>query len=356
MKNEPAFLGVFMNDTISKVNFNKRFSMILNLQNSNQGGSHWVCIYNSPNSDSIEYFDSYGLPPTNEVEKFLKSSHKKVVFNNQDYQVLGSTSCGYFCIFYIKQRNDGVEPYDILHQFVQNPSDENENIVVNGAGFFDFVKNAASQVFNTVKAVFTKQSRLQPQERKIMEENGNKKIVKIIIHREPIKTVPVDRIMNLLTGGNFSKSLNEFGYDKLFHLYIIISLNDGTEISIEKNETIQMKKYPTKSGYETLNVNLNNKSITLNEMMQKASDYMGDSFFTYSATNNNCQKFVSSIITAIGLNTSEINTFVNQPVEELFRKYDSKGILTSSMKTIINFAAKLNLIRRGGKYQSIIIV
>jgi len=44
-----------------------------------------------------------------------------------------------------------------------------------------------------------------------MEQYGDKVITQIVIQRAPIKTVPVDRLMNLITNGNFNKSLQASG-------------------------------------------------------------------------------------------------------------------------------------------------
>ena len=43
-------------------------NIIMNLEDNNGNGSHWVCIYNN---QAKYYFDSYGLPPPVEVMKFL---------------------------------------------------------------------------------------------------------------------------------------------------------------------------------------------------------------------------------------------------------------------------------------------
>jgi len=221
-----------------------------------------------------------------------------------------------------------------------------------GEGFGDFIKGikeTASKIKDTAKAIFKGQSRLQPPERKLMEQYGDKVITKLVIQRAPIKTVPVDSLMNLITNGNFNKSLQEYGYDKLFHLFVIITLEDQTEISLEKNETIQMKKSPQKSNYESLNVSLSGKVITLNELMEKTSNLMGSNFFPYHPINNNCQTFISSVMKAIGLNTSQIDTFVNQPVDKLFETYDKTGKLTNWMAKITQLGTKMNFLKRGGK-------
>jgi len=234
-----------------------------------------------------------------------------------------------------------------------NDDMEYDDMDQTGEGIFDSIKNAASKVADrvtgTAKAIFKGQSRLQPPERKLMEQYGEKVITKIVIQRAPIKTVPVDNLMNLITGGNFNKSLKEYGYDKLFHLFMIITLEDLTEISLEKNETIQMKKSPQKSDYESLNVSLSGKVITLNELMEKTSNLMGSNFFPYHPINNNCQTFISSVMKAIGLNTSQIDTFVNQPVDKLFETYDKSGKLTNWMAKITQLGTKMNFLKRGGK-------
>jgi len=233
-------------------------------------------------------------------------------------------------------------------------------VQLEGEGIGDFFKGAissakntaskvADRVTGTAKAIFKGQSRLQPPERKLMEQYGDKVITKIVIQRAPIKTVPVDSLMNLITNGNFNKSLKDYGYDKLFHLFMIITLEDQTEISLEKNETIQMKKSPQKSDYESLNVSLSGKVITLNELMEKTSNLMGSNFFPYHPINNNCQTFISSVMKAIGLNTSQIDNFVNQPVDKLFETYDKSGKLTNWMAKITQLGTKMNFLKRGGK-------
>jgi len=242
--------------------------------------------------------------------------------------------------------------------------DDNYDEIFEGEGLLDFVKDTANKVKDkltnttskvvdrvtgTAKAIFSGQSRLQPPERKLMEQYGDKVITQIVIQRAPIKTVPVDRLMNLITNGNFNKSLKDYGYDKLFHLFMIITLEDGTTLSLEKNETIQMKKSPAKSEYESLNVNLSGKVITLNELMEKTNQSMGSSFFPYHPINNNCQNFISGVMKAIGLNTSQIDTFVNQPVDKLFETYDKTGKLTQWMSKITQLGTKMNFLKRGGK-------
>lgn len=224
---------------------------------------------------------------------------------------------------------------------------------IEGDGIFDSLKSGiskvADRVIGTTKALFQGQSRLQPPERKIMEQYGDKKITQITLYRAPIKTVPVDRLMAFLSEGAFHKKLQEYGYDRLFHLFMIVKLEDGTEISVEKNETIQMKKSPSKMDAEQLSVNMNGKTVTLNDLMNKTMEFMGSDFFPYNPITNNCQRFISSAIKAIGLNTSAVDTFVNQPVDKIFEIYDKSGKLTTWMTKVTQLGTKINILKRGGK-------
>ena len=61
-KNGPTFGGVFSNDQLKKPVKNKIY--ILNLEDSNEPGSHWVLLYNG------WYFDPYGVMPTKEIAPF----------------------------------------------------------------------------------------------------------------------------------------------------------------------------------------------------------------------------------------------------------------------------------------------
>ena len=148
MRNEKGYIGTLLNNELPKDLSalrswkTKFYSAIVNLQDAPtaserkelnaQGkvpGSHWVCFYNDPKSDSVEYFDSFGLPPTQEMLKFLRSSKKNVVMNNTQYQELDSNACGWFAMYYIKKRNHGYDPYRVLYNFDQRPDERNELII-----------------------------------------------------------------------------------------------------------------------------------------------------------------------------------------------------------------------------------
>ena len=64
----PHFRGVLMGDTIPLYPLNVECG-IVNLNTSNQGGSHWACYYRNK-TDRI-YFDSYGQITPVEIQRYL---------------------------------------------------------------------------------------------------------------------------------------------------------------------------------------------------------------------------------------------------------------------------------------------
>lgn len=69
--------------------------MILNLNTSDQGGSHWTCFKNNFPSQSI-YFDSFGFVAPEELD--ILSPYE---YNNTQLQGITSEVCGYYCICFI---------------------------------------------------------------------------------------------------------------------------------------------------------------------------------------------------------------------------------------------------------------
>ena len=63
-------LGVFMRGTLPQYPYGVECG-IVNLNTSNQAGSHWICYYRSKNA--IIYFDSYGQVTSSEIQRYLNT-------------------------------------------------------------------------------------------------------------------------------------------------------------------------------------------------------------------------------------------------------------------------------------------
>ena len=120
------YRGTFSKDILPKT-INKNESTVVNLQDYFSGtGTHWVCLFNDENLNDVEYFDSFGLVPPIEVVEYLKTANKNIVYNDAQIQNINSILCGYYCIYYIKQRDSGRAANDVLSDFHEKPTAFNE--------------------------------------------------------------------------------------------------------------------------------------------------------------------------------------------------------------------------------------
>lgn len=64
-------------------------------------GSHWCCLQvNKYPNGKIEpfYFDPYGMPPPEEINKYVKDHTGQILpYNKRDIQSLLNNACGYYC-------------------------------------------------------------------------------------------------------------------------------------------------------------------------------------------------------------------------------------------------------------------
>ena len=84
-----SFIGVFSSDTLPS--YAQTGYYVVNLDTSQQPGSHWIAIKISKSKCKNEYFDSYGLgPPTVHFKKFMKYNY---IYNSKRLQHSLSTTC-----------------------------------------------------------------------------------------------------------------------------------------------------------------------------------------------------------------------------------------------------------------------
>jgi len=91
----------------------RKTSFIMNLDPSNMPGSHWVAVLIDPKKQRINYFDSFGRPPTDETKVDLKKlvAHYNVPFklkwNQIKWQNVRTDTCGYHAMLFLENMLDG---------------------------------------------------------------------------------------------------------------------------------------------------------------------------------------------------------------------------------------------------------
>jgi len=94
------YLRIPINDVLSRdqtVPHNQKQALfIYNLEPSYMSGSHWVTTYVKDNI--INYFDSFGMPPFQELINHAKRKNPTLLHQNNRIQNLYTTTCGCFCL------------------------------------------------------------------------------------------------------------------------------------------------------------------------------------------------------------------------------------------------------------------
>jgi hypothetical protein len=182
-----------------------------------------------------------------------------------------------------------------------------------------------------------------PKVRPFIEKYGNKIIKNIFIVRAPIMPV-INKILNVISFGEFQSKLDAEPYDDLFHLKMDLYFTDGTKLSVEKNEAINMyEKDMVREGSQEYPVNVP-RPITLNELLEKGQASMGSNWFPYDAVSNNCQDFISAILVSNGLASPKSLAFVKQDVSRIF---EENSFLKKVVSTISTIGTKANEILTG---------
>lgn len=181
------------------------------------------------------------------------------------------------------------------------------------------LRKLAPRVINAV----TKSNEFNNISSKTLLDYGNYTIKHMQIYRTPISTL-LNSALNLISLGKWNDLRSKYGFDKLFHTALVCDIG-GKNIIIEKNEVVNIStQYKTSKDTETFNIDMSNKSFTINDMIMSCKKRMGDKdFFDYDAFRNNCQVFIKNMLESVDLYTTDVSKFLFQDLSEIYSKLPS---------------------------------
>lgn len=224
--------------------------------------------------------------------------------------------------------------------------------VYTGTGLYDYVKKKATSAVNVIKdvshKVFTGNTGMPPNVQRILDKFGHNYIKHIDIVRNPVGDALITAL-SIVSMGQFGRNLKNSPYDKLFHLKIIITLDNDHRISMEKVERVNLVENPKEVNLQQeIPCTMNGRYLTLSELYQNTMDYMGyDKFYDYSSRDNNCQHFILSVLLANGLGNEYDYEFVKQDTKELFA---DNTFLRKMANTVTDIGARFNVLTQGGAF------
>ena len=132
------YLNIPINNVLSREESSphnhKQALFIYNLEPSYMSGSHWVGTY--VKNGIINYFDSFGMPPFQEIVNHAKRKNMTLLHQSDQIQNLMTTTCGYFCLYFLNEMSKGRSYYDLLKVFNSHNTMENEKFIKN---YFKFI-------------------------------------------------------------------------------------------------------------------------------------------------------------------------------------------------------------------------
>jgi hypothetical protein len=185
-----------------------------------------------------------------------------------------------------------------------------------------------------------------PQARQILEKFGNLPIRALVLQRVPIENT-LKTLLNVLSLGKYEQVTQDLGYDKVFHLSLIVYLKRVRRpLVVEKNEVINISFQipPMKRGGEQLEIPVN-KNISLNELLNNTRNIQGSDFFLYHPFKRNCQMFIRDLLKNSGLLTPQAEAFIIQDAASILRKMP--WYFEGLTKGLTDLGAQLNRIIYG---------
>lgn len=230
-----------------------------------------------------------------------------------------------------------------------------------GGGFFSdlgkSIKNVANKAvqgvtdlgnkaLNLGEKIVNPSSAYPPELQKLKDELGNQNIREIEIRRTPVPEL-ISQAMNIVSLGSFKKKFSRLPYDKLFHLFMVVKTDNGSQFLLEKNARIHTTRdvpnLPNTTTMKVLNIP---SDLTVTNLIDNTQNQMGANFLPYNPVSNNCQNFILSVLQANHLDTPELTNFTKQDTSSLFK---SDPTLAKISKGLTDLGASFDVAMTGGK-------
>jgi len=176
-----------------------------------------------------------------------------------------------------------------------------------------------------------------------LKNKGDLVIMSIKVCRNPISSA-LKKILNALTFGDMGATIKQLNYDEVYHLFMLVTLQDGSMFRIEKNERVTISSPPTERPKDCMTVLVDpSKKLTLNQMFEESEDVYKNLYY-YLAHRDNCQKFVFTMLSNVGLMDKRLEQFILQDAEQLIKSGNVQGFASALTST----AAFGDYILKGG--------
>ena len=184
------------------------------------------------------------------------------------------------------------------------------------------VKRVKEQITEAVEDFMNGIDVLPPAFRNFLKKYKNSRIMSISVERKPIAHV-FQNALSVMSKGKLPKDLHKLGYDKLFHLYSIFTMEDGRAYLIDRQERLAIRECPCALDKAAARLPLITTDIPLGAFFNNQKNLLRGwkRIKYYTSQSNNCQHFIGTMLVANDLMTPERKKFIFQPLKELLSEY-----------------------------------
>ena len=159
--------------------------------------------------------------------------------------------------------------------------------------------------------------------RNLLTKYGEQPITSISIKRTPISST-AEGLLNAITLGKWKEIKKN--YDKMYHLYAVLTLENGKRLLLEKNERPVLSESIPADTKET-----DTQGVSTLRQPIKLSDFIGKTikrmtlqdYIAYEGYTLNCQHFIRAHLLANGLLNPALIAFVYQDTKDLIENTPS---------------------------------
>lgn len=362
-------------DILPKVKPESKGCFVVNTDKEKGPGEHWCSVFfdaTPQGSHSIEFFDSYGDDPDKSIDEGIQKVADKLNCQNYlKYKINSvcwqgnktgtkkeSSNCGYFAVKFLLDRLRGKSFQESTCYDASKVGEKNIESFKNGEGIrkeqiggafsFGLLPSFGSTFQKIKEKIFFPSREFSNAFKSVMAKYGNMKIMSARIRRAPIGST-INNLLNILSFGKFDEYRREKNFDKYFHLGLVLQLENGTKLLIEKNykpEFSENFKDTDKTVYMGP-IQIQGQP-TLNQFIQKTVDKMGMFKFTnYTWDSNNCQVFILNLLQANNSLTTPLKNFIYQDVSTLLERMPS--FVDKIARLTTDTGAKLQELTGNGK-------
>jgi hypothetical protein len=317
-------------------------AFIINTDLSSGNGIHWVVLY--PRGNICYIIDSLGQdndrPNDDILYETIEDAGLKAKFYPHSFQFLDNSMCGFFAMYVCKliNKNKNADVFKMVTDVFGTDADDGDiqklidgfgmngkqldkiyDMDVNGEGILDHLKG----IYHAIRGT---RDNYPPSMRKILKTVGDFSIKRLEVGRIPINSI-IQKVIDGISREN--------KYDKLFHLFLVLHLNNGSVYRLEKNQSLNLIPWSAKKTKDEKRIGLGFRGQhTLNTLLNNAIKKVGkERIFHYKSTSNNCQRFVLDVLDSSNIEMSDS-----------YRKWilqDVKNLLPGYAEKIANFGTDL---------------